>query len=134
MARGRAANSTIFSTRRCRHENATRAFFVGRTCVARASKKKRVRGLAVRWRRGRRVPHHEVGGEFVVVAGASASGKSTLLQVIAGLRTPDSGTVRWDGVDIGTVAAHRRGFGLVFQDALLFPHLDVAGNVGYAPR
>jgi len=69
--------------------------------------------------------------EVVALLGPSGSGKSTLLQVIAGLLRPDAGQVSWDGRDLAAVAAHQRGFGLVFQDALLFPHLDVAGNVGY---
>ena len=69
--------------------------------------------------------------EVLALLGPSGSGKSTLLQVIAGLLRPDAGQVSWDGRDLAAVAAHRRRFGLVFQDALLFPHLDVAGNVGY---
>jgi thiamine transport system ATP-binding protein len=70
-------------------------------------------------------------GEVVALLGPSGSGKSTLLQVVAGLLAPDAGRVSWAGRDLTNVAAHQRGFGLVFQDALLFPHLDVAGNVGY---
>jgi thiamine transport system ATP-binding protein len=72
--------------------------------------------------------------EVVCLLGPSGAGKSTLLQVVAGLLPPDGGRVCWDGADLAGVPAHRRGFGLVFQDALLFPHLDVAGNVGYGPR
>jgi thiamine transport system ATP-binding protein len=72
--------------------------------------------------------------EVVCLLGPSGSGKSTLLQVIAGLRTPDAGRVGWEGDDLQAVAPHRRRFGLVFQDPLLFPHLDVAGNVGYGLR
>ncbi len=77
----------------------------------------------------------EVGpDEVVALLGPSGSGKSTLLQVIAGLQRPDSGRVTWAGADLTAVAPHLRGFGLVFQDALLFPHLDVAGNIGYGLR
>jgi thiamine transport system ATP-binding protein len=72
--------------------------------------------------------------EVVCLLGPSGSGKSTLLQVVAGLLPPDAGRVTWAGSDLAAVPAHRRRFGLVFQDALLFPHLDVAGNVGYGPR
>jgi thiamine transport system ATP-binding protein len=72
--------------------------------------------------------------EVVCLLGPSGSGKSTLLQVVAGLLEPQSGRIRWAGADLASVPAHRRLFGLVFQDALLFPHLDVAGNIGYGLR
>ncbi|MBN2113503.1 MAG: ATP-binding cassette domain-containing protein, partial [Acidimicrobiia bacterium] len=64
-------------------------------------------------------------GEVVAVLGASGSGKTTLLRAVAGLQALDSGRILWDGADLGAVPAHRRGFGLVFQDFALFPHLDV---------
>jgi thiamine transport system ATP-binding protein len=70
-------------------------------------------------------------GEIVGLLGPSGSGKSTLLRVVAGLLPPDGGRVRWDGEDITTVPTHRRRFGLVFQDHQLFPHRDVARNVGF---
>ncbi|MEO5723713.1 MAG: ABC transporter ATP-binding protein [Ilumatobacteraceae bacterium] len=73
-------------------------------------------------------------GEVVALLGPSGSGKSTLLRVIAGLLVPDAGTVRLDGADLTTMPAHRRNIGLVFQDEQLFPHLDVAGNVGFGLR
>jgi thiamine transport system ATP-binding protein len=69
--------------------------------------------------------------EIVALLGPSGSGKSTLLRVIAGLLPPDAGRVLWDGEDVTSVPAHRRRFGLVFQDQQLFPHRDVAGNVGF---
>lgn len=73
-------------------------------------------------------------GETVSVLGPSGSGKSTLLRVVAGLETPDAGSVQWEGEDITTVPAHNRRFGLMFQDYALFPHRDVAGNVGFGLR
>jgi thiamine transport system ATP-binding protein len=73
-------------------------------------------------------------GETVAVLGPSGSGKSTLLRVIAGLETPDHGSVQWNSVDVTALPAHAREFGLMFQDYALFPHRDVAGNVGFGLR
>jgi len=72
--------------------------------------------------------------ETVAVLGSSGSGKTTLLRVVAGLHVPDAGSVTWDGSDLAPVPPHLRRFGLVFQDFALFPHLDVAGNVGFGLR
>ena len=65
-------------------------------------------------------------GERLALLGPSGSGKSTLLRVAAGLQRPTGGRVLLDGRDVTRVPAHRRGVGLVFQDAVLFPHRDVA--------
>ena len=73
-------------------------------------------------------------GERLALLGPSGSGKSTALRVVAGLQAPSAGRVLLDGRDVTRVPAHRRGVGLVFQDAALFPHRDVAGNVGFGPR
>lgn len=73
-------------------------------------------------------------GETVAVLGPSGSGKSTLLRVIAGLERPDAGSVLWEEADITGLPAHARQFGLMFQDYALFPHRDVAGNVGFGLR
>jgi spermidine/putrescine transport system ATP-binding protein len=70
-------------------------------------------------------------GETVCLLGASGSGKSTLLRIIAGLEPPDSGSVLFDGQSLGGIPAHRRDFGLVFQDYALFPHLNVRDNVAF---
>ena len=67
--------------------------------------------------------------------GRSGSGKSTVLGLIAGLLRPDSGHIRLGGqtlVDASRgvfLPPHRRRIGFVFQDSLLFPHLDVRGNL-----
>ncbi|MDZ4159957.1 MAG: ABC transporter ATP-binding protein [Anaerolineaceae bacterium] len=70
-------------------------------------------------------------GETVCLLGPSGSGKSTLLRIIAGLELPEAGQVLWEGVDLAGVPAHKRNFGLMFQDYALFPHLRVAENVGF---
>jgi ABC-type Fe3+/spermidine/putrescine transport system ATPase subunit len=67
----------------------------------------------------------------VALLGPSGSGKSTLLRAVAGLVPVRSGSVIWDGTEVTAVPTHRRGFGLMFQGFALFPHLDVAGNVGF---
>src|SRR5258706_2339647 len=71
------------------------------------------------------------GGEVLALLGPSGSGKSSLLSLIAGLEAPDSGDIRWDGQSLLAVPTHQRGFGLMFQDYALFPHKDVAANVGF---
>lgn len=78
-------------------------------------------------------------GEFVALLGPSGCGKTTALRVAAGFERPDSGRVEIDGAamaDNGVfVAPERRAVGMVFQDYALFPHLDVAANVGFGlPR
>ena len=73
-------------------------------------------------------------GHVLALLGPSGSGKSTLLALIAGLEAPDAGDIRWDGQSLLDVPTHRRGFGLMFQDYSLFPHKDVAGNVGFGLR
>ena len=72
--------------------------------------------------------------EVVAILGASGSGKSTLLRAITGLQPLTAGRVRLDGEDQAGVPVHRRDVGLMFQDQALFPHRDVAGNVGFGLR
>jgi ABC-type Fe3+/spermidine/putrescine transport system ATPase subunit len=74
----------------------------------------------------------EVGdGEVVAVLGPSGSGKSTLLRAIAGLVDVSRGDILWNGESVLRVPTHQRGFGLMFQGYALFPHLNVAENVGF---
>jgi ABC-type Fe3+/spermidine/putrescine transport system ATPase subunit len=73
-------------------------------------------------------------GEIVCLLGPSGCGKTTLLRLIAGLETPDSGQVLVDGEDVTGAPPHRRGFGLMFQEYALFPHKDVFGNVAFGLR
>ncbi|RMD89691.1 MAG: ATP-binding cassette domain-containing protein, partial [Alphaproteobacteria bacterium] len=71
---------------------------------------------------------------ITVITGPSGGGKTTLLRVIAGLERSAGGAIRFDGADWSGLAPHRRGIGFVFQDARLFPHMDVAANLAYGAR
>ncbi len=73
-------------------------------------------------------------GEIVAVLGPSGCGKSTLLSIIAGLETPDDGDVTWMGNSLDGLPPYRRGFGLMFQDYMLFPHMNVFENVAFGLR
>jgi iron(III) transport system ATP-binding protein len=77
-------------------------------------------------------------GRVVALLGPSGCGKTTLLRCIAGLERPDGGQVRLDDRPLSgpgvLVPPERRRIGMVFQDGALFPHLTVAGNVGYGLR
>jgi ABC-type Fe3+/spermidine/putrescine transport system ATPase subunit len=70
-------------------------------------------------------------GEFFCLLGPSGCGKTTLLRIIAGLETPDRGSVRVGGKDVTQAPPHRRGCALVFQNYALWPHLTVAENITY---
>ncbi|MDP7640185.1 MAG: ABC transporter ATP-binding protein [Candidatus Hydrogenedentes bacterium] len=70
-------------------------------------------------------------GEYFVLLGASGVGKTVLLEAIAGLANPSNGCVRLDGNDITQDSIQSRGFGFVYQDQALFPHLTVAANIVY---
>lgn len=73
-------------------------------------------------------------GEFFSLLGPSGCGKTTLLRVIAGLETTDSGTVKIAGLDAQNIPAHRRPVNTVFQSYALFPHLDVRQNIAFGLR
>ncbi|MEL3891124.1 ABC transporter ATP-binding protein [Ferrovibrio sp. MS7] len=73
-------------------------------------------------------------GELVTLLGPSGCGKTTLLRAIAGLVTPDSGSISIDGRDVTKLPPHKRQVGVVFQNYALFPHLSVAGNVAFGLR
>ena len=70
-------------------------------------------------------------GETVALLGPSGCGKSTLLRLVAGLERPDAGRVTLNDHDVTRQPAQQRGFGMVFQDFALFPHLNVADNVAF---
>jgi sulfate/thiosulfate transport system ATP-binding protein len=70
-------------------------------------------------------------GSLTALLGPSGSGKSTLLRVIAGLETPEAGTVELDGVDVSGQAARKRGVGFVFQHYAAFKHMTVRENVAF---
>ncbi len=70
-------------------------------------------------------------GELVALMGASGSGKTTTLRMVAGYEPPDSGRVWLEGKDITTRAPRVRGFGMVFQHYALFPHMTVGQNVAF---
>jgi spermidine/putrescine transport system ATP-binding protein len=73
-------------------------------------------------------------GEFFSLLGPSGCGKTTLLRIIAGLETPDSGRVRLAGLDASELPAHRRPVNTVFQSYALFPHLNVWDNIAFGLR
>jgi len=72
--------------------------------------------------------------EIVCLLGPSGCGKTTLLRIIAGLETADAGSILLDDQNIQPVPTHQRGFGLMFQDFALFPHMNVAANVAFGLR
>ncbi len=73
-------------------------------------------------------------GEFFALLGPSGCGKTTLLRMIAGFETPDSGTIRIDGEVMNAVPAHQRPTNMVFQSYAIFPHLNVFDNIAYGLR
>ena len=72
--------------------------------------------------------------EILCLLGPSGCGKTTLLRIVAGLISDYTGEVILDGRDLRRLAAHERGFGLMFQDFALFPHMSVSDNIAYGLR
>jgi len=73
-------------------------------------------------------------GELFALLGGSGCGKTTLLRMLAGFETPDEGRLFIDGQDMTQVPPYRRPVNMMFQSYALFPHMDVAANVGYGLR
>ncbi|HEX8844918.1 MAG TPA: ABC transporter ATP-binding protein [Pyrinomonadaceae bacterium] len=73
-------------------------------------------------------------GESLVLLGASGSGKTTILRIIAGLEEPDTGRVILHGKDVTELPARERGVGVIFQSYALFPRMNVEQNIGYGLR
>ena len=73
-------------------------------------------------------------GELVALLGSSGCGKTTLLRSIAGFVTPQSGHIRIAGRDISRLPPEKRGTAMMFQSYALWPHMSVAGNIGYGLR
>ena len=70
-------------------------------------------------------------GEFITLLGPSGCGKSTLLRCLAGLETPDEGSIFVNGEDITHVKPQKRGIGMVFQSYALFPNMTAAENIAF---
>lgn len=70
-------------------------------------------------------------GEFITLLGASGCGKTTTLRIIAGLESPDKGSVLLEGQDITGLEPNKRNVNTVFQNYALFPHMNVADNISY---
>jgi len=73
-------------------------------------------------------------GEVLVLLGASGSGKTTILRIIAGLEQPNTGRIELHGRDVTDLPARERGVGVIFQSYALFPKMTVEKNIGYGLR
>src|SRR5438132_12978662 len=69
--------------------------------------------------------------EIVVLLGASGSGKTTILRIIAGLEMPDAGMIVLHGKNVTELPARERGTGVIFQSYALFPKMNVEQNISY---
>ncbi len=80
------------------------------------------------------VDMHVQSGEYRVVLGPTGTGKTVLLEIVAGIRKPDAGAVMVEGRDITRLAPEERKFGIVYQDYALFPHMSVRENIAFGLR
>ena len=93
-----------------------------------------VRGISKRFKKARvleDVSFDVAEGESLVLLGASGSGKTTILRIIAGLEQPDTGKVSLHGKDVTDMPARERGVGVIFQAYALFPRMTVEKNIAY---
>src|SRR3989440_1879307 len=93
-----------------------------------------VRGISKRFKKARvleDVSFDVAEGESLVLLGASGSGKTTILRIIAGLEQPDTGEVSLHGKDVTDMPARERGVGVIFQAYALFPRMTVEKNIAY---
>src|SRR5437773_5804291 len=93
-----------------------------------------VRGISKRFRKARvleDITFDVAEGESLVLLGASGSGKTTILRIIAGLEQPETGYVILHGKDVTDLPARERGVGVIFQAYALFPRMTVEKNIGY---
>jgi len=73
-------------------------------------------------------------GEYVCIIGPSGCGKTTLLKIIAGILAPDEGIILFNGKVVNNLPPEERRVGYIFQDILLFPHMNLWENIVYSPR
>src|SRR5205807_5393676 len=93
-----------------------------------------VRGISKRFKKARvleDVSFDVAEGESLVLLGASGSGKTTILRIIAGLEQPDKGRVFMHGQDVTDLPARERGVGVIFQSYALFPRMTVEKNIAF---
>src|SRR5881296_1902575 len=96
-----------------------------------------VRGISKRFKKARvleDITFDVAEGESLVLLGASGSGKTTILRIIAGLEQPETGKVILHGRDVTELPARERGVGVIFQSYALFPKMTVEKNIGYGLR
>src|SRR6476469_3561048 len=80
------------------------------------------------------ITFHVAEGEALVLLGASGSGKTTILRIIAGLEQPYTGKIILHNKDVTELPARERGVGVIFQSYALFPKMTVEKNIGYGLR